>query len=152
MVTATFLFRDTSTIFGSINLPPILSPLLLGSYFSSPAMKMVTFQLSVPIISQVFATPIRLMALDLYNNPHGDSGTARLARMRRSLASTTAMRCSRIIPAFGIGLVVNTGLRSYFHQFVGKGSEYFTIASYRVLSHNALINYHQRISRDPLTV
>jgi hypothetical protein len=133
MVTATFLFRDTSTNFGSINLPPILSPLLLCSYFSSPAMKMVTFQLSVPIISQVFATPIHLMALDLYNNPHGDGGTARLARMRRSLASITAMRCSRIIPAFGIGLVVNTGLRSYFHQFVEKGREYFTIASYRTM-------------------
>jgi hypothetical protein len=123
IVAATFLFRDAITIFGSINLPPMLSPLLSDSYFSGPAMKMATLQLSVPIVSQVFATPVHLLALDLYNNPNKDGSTARLARMKRNLAPTTAMRCSRIIPAFGVGLVVNTGLRNYFHQLVGVNKD-----------------------------
>jgi hypothetical protein len=118
IVGATFLFRDAITIFGSINLPPMLSPFLSDSYFTNPAMKMAALQLSVPILSQVVATPIHLLALDLYNNPQKEGSAPRIVRMRRNLAQTTAMRCSRIIPAFGIGLVVNTGLRDYFHQIV----------------------------------
>lgn len=115
-VGATFLFRDAITIFGSINLPPMLSPLLSDSYFASPAMKIAALQLSVPVLSQVVATPVHLLALDLYNNPHKEGSASRVSRMKRSLASTTAMRCSRIIPAFGVGLVVNARLRDYFHH------------------------------------
>lgn len=119
VVGATFLFRDAITIFGSINLPPMLSPLLSESYFASPAIKMAALQLSVPILSQVVATPVHLLALDLYNNPHKEGSASRIARMKKNLAPTTAMRCSRIVPAFGVGLVVNTGLRNYFHGMVG---------------------------------
>jgi hypothetical protein len=122
-VAATFILRDAITIFGSIILPPMLSPFLSDSYFQSPAMKIATLQLSVPIISQFFATPVHLMALDLYNNPKKNGSTARLARMRRDLAPTTATRCSRIIPAFGVGLVVNTGLRNHFHRLVGVNKD-----------------------------
>jgi hypothetical protein len=122
-IAATFLLRDAITIFGSINLPPMLFPLLSDSHFSSSAMKIATLQLSVPILSQVFATPVHLMALDLYNNPKKDGSTARLARMRRNLGPTTAMRCSRIIPAFGVGLIVNTGLRNHFHRLVGVNKD-----------------------------
>jgi len=116
IVGATFLFRDAITIFGSINLPPMLLPLLSDSYFASPALKMAALQLSVPILSQVVATPVHLLALDLYNNPQKESSASRVERMKRSLAPTTAMRCSRIVPAFGVGLVVNTRLRDYFHR------------------------------------
>ncbi|KAH7398742.1 hypothetical protein DE146DRAFT_718659 [Phaeosphaeria sp. MPI-PUGE-AT-0046c] len=119
IVGATFLFRDAITIFGSINLPPMLSPVLSDSYFANPAMKLAALQLSVPILSQVVATPLHLLALDLYNRPQKEGSTPRISRMKRSIASTTAMRCSRIIPAFGVGLVVNTELRDYFHGRVG---------------------------------
>ena len=120
-VGATFLFRDAITIFGSVNLPPMLSPFLSDSYFANPAMKMAALQLSVPILSQIVATPVHLLALDLYNNPMKEGTVPRVTRMKRNLAPTTAMRCSRIIPAFGVGLVVNTGLRDYFHQMAGVG-------------------------------
>lgn len=119
IVGATFLLRDAITIFGSVNLPPMLSPLLSDSYFSSPAMKLAALQLSVPILSQVFATPIHLLALDFYNNPLKQENAIRLAKVKRTLAPTIAMRCSRIIPAFGVGLVANTGLRDYFHELAG---------------------------------
>lgn len=119
IVGATFLLRDAITIFGSVNLPPMLSPLLSDSYFSSPAMKMAALQLSVPILSQVFATPVHLLALDFYDSPAKQENALRLARMRRTLAPTMAMRCSRIIPAFGVGLVVNTELRNSFHGLAG---------------------------------
>jgi hypothetical protein len=77
---------------------------------------MAALQLSVPILSQVVATPVHLLALDFYNNQHKEGSGPRIARMRRSLLPTTAMRCSRIIPAFGVGLVVNTNLRDHFHK------------------------------------
>jgi hypothetical protein len=81
-------------------------------------MKMAALQLSVPILSQVVATPVHLLALDLYNNPQREGSRSRVEGMKRSLAPTTAMRCSRIVPAFGLGLVVNTGLRDYFHSLL----------------------------------
>jgi hypothetical protein len=122
-VGATFLFRDAITIFGSVNLPPMLSPLLPDSYFANPALKMAALQLSVPILSQVVATPVHLLALDFYNCPQREGSSARVARMRRSLMPTTAMRCSRIVPAFGVGLVANTAMRNYFHRILGVANE-----------------------------
>ncbi|CAO2651313.1 Nn.00g096100.m01.CDS01 [Neocucurbitaria sp. VM-36] len=116
IVGATFLFRDAITIFGSINLPPILTSAIPDFIFSSPAIKMATMQ--TPVLSQVLATPVHLLGLDLYSSTQSTSAE-RTSRMRRSLGPTTAMRCSRIIPAFGVGLVLNTGLRDYFHENAG---------------------------------
>ncbi|KAH8730552.1 hypothetical protein GQ44DRAFT_606517 [Phaeosphaeriaceae sp. PMI808] len=124
IVGATFLLRDATTIFGSINLPPMISKSISDSHFDDPAMKMATLQLAVPIFSQVVATPIHLLALDFYNNPQKEGSPSRAARMRRNVLPTTAMRCSRIIPAFGIGLIANTGLRKYFHGIIGVIEHY----------------------------
>jgi hypothetical protein len=118
VVVATFLFRDAITIFGSINLPPMLTSSIPDSLFSNPAIKMAAMQIFTPVLSQIVATPVHLLGLDLYSNPHSTRGE-RGSRLRRSLVPTTAMRCSRIIPAFGVGLVLNTGLRDYFKGKVG---------------------------------
>jgi hypothetical protein len=75
---------------------------------------MAAMQIFTPVLSQIVATPIHLLGLDLYTNPH-DANSERASRLKRSLVPTTAMRCFRIIPAFGVGLVLNTGLRDYFH-------------------------------------
>ncbi|KAF2850964.1 hypothetical protein T440DRAFT_507663 [Plenodomus tracheiphilus IPT5] len=115
IVGATFLFRDAITIFGSINLPPMLTSSVPDSIFSSPAIKMAAMQIFTPVLSQIVATPVHLLGLDLYTNTQGKA-SERAARIRRSLGPTTVMRCSRIIPAFGVGLVMNTGLRDYFHE------------------------------------
>ncbi|KAF2029065.1 hypothetical protein EK21DRAFT_68423, partial [Setomelanomma holmii] len=113
---ATFLFLGAITIFGSVIFPPILPPLLSDSYFANDAMEMAALQLSVPILSQIVASPVHLLTLDLYNIPMKDSSGTGTGILKRSLASTTVMRCSRIVPAFGVGLVANTGLRDYFHR------------------------------------
>lgn len=118
IVGATFLFRDAITIFGSVNLPPMLSSSVPDSFFSSPAIKMAAMQIFTPILSQIVATPVHLLGLDLYSNTQSKN-TERAARIRRNLGPTTVMRCSRIIPAFGVGLVMNTGLRDYFHKKAG---------------------------------
>ncbi len=118
LVGGTFLVRDAITIFGSINLPPILNSITPNSLFSSPAVQMAVIQMFTPVFSQIFATPVHLLGLDLYSNLHS-TNRQRVSRIKGSLGPITAMRCSRIIPAFGVGLVLNTGLRDYLHRVVG---------------------------------
>ncbi|KAG9196965.1 hypothetical protein G6514_002728 [Epicoccum nigrum] len=119
-VAATFLIRDAITIFGAVNLPPIISASLPEDTFANPMLKMATMQLLVPIFSQVFATPIHLLGLDMYSHPNS---TSRMSRIRQNLGATTLVRCARIIPAFGVGLIANTGLRDYFHSKTGYVKE-----------------------------
>ena len=119
-VATTFLVRDAITIFGAVNLPPMIASALPEDTFSSPMLKMATMQLMVPIFSQVFATPIHLLGLDMYSHPNSVS---RMARINQNLGATTLVRCARIIPAFGVGLIANTGLRDYFHEKAGYVKE-----------------------------
>lgn len=119
-VASIFLIRDAITIFGAVNLPPMISASLPEDTFANPMLKMATMQLLVPVFSQIFATPIHLLGLDMYSHPNHES---RLARIRRNLGATTLVRCARIIPAFGVGLIANTGLREYFHEKTGYVEE-----------------------------
>ncbi|KAJ4302917.1 hypothetical protein N0V90_001808 [Kalmusia sp. IMI 367209] len=117
-VGATFLLRDAITILGSFTLPPMLSHTLP---LADPAAQMAAAQLLVPVLSQVVATPVHLLGLDLYSNPQRWEKGERARRIKRGLLGTTAARCARIIPAFGVGGIVNTGLRSWFHGKVDGG-------------------------------
>jgi hypothetical protein len=119
-VASTFLIRDAITIFGAVNLPSMISASLPEDTFANPVLKMATIQLLVPVLSQIFATPIHLLGLDIYGHPNSE---CRLARIRRVLGATTLVRCARIIPAFGVGLIANTGLREYFHKKAGDAKE-----------------------------
>jgi hypothetical protein len=115
IVGATFLFRDAITIFGSMNLPPIVYASMPDSTFANPMLKMAALQLSVPFLSQVVATPMHLLGLYMYSHPQ-DNSQMRMSRVRRNLGPNTLVRCARIIPAFGVGCIANTGIRSYLHQ------------------------------------
>ncbi|KAL5459447.1 hypothetical protein PMIN06_002790 [Paraphaeosphaeria minitans] len=117
-VAATFLARDALTILGSFTLPPMLSHRMP---IADPAAQMAAAQLLVPILSQVVATPVHLLGLDLYSNPGKGVKGERAGRMRRGLVGTTAVRCARIVPAFGVGGIVNTELRGWFRERVDGG-------------------------------
>ncbi|KAF1972244.1 hypothetical protein BU23DRAFT_508692 [Bimuria novae-zelandiae CBS 107.79] len=117
-VGATFLARDAITILGSFTLPPMISHRLP---MIDPVAQMAAAQLLVPVLSQVVATPMHLLALDLYSNPNKSENGDRAKRIRKGLLETTAVRCARIIPAFGVGGIVNTGLKEWFHSMVEEG-------------------------------
>ncbi|KAF1929421.1 uncharacterized protein M421DRAFT_419952 [Didymella exigua CBS 183.55] len=70
---STFLIRDAITIFGAVNLPPMVSVSLQEDKFANPMLKMATMQLLIPVFSQIFATPIHLLGLDMYSHPNGAS-------------------------------------------------------------------------------
>ncbi|KAK1534704.1 uncharacterized protein CCOS01_03456 [Colletotrichum costaricense] len=115
--TATFLVRDAVTIFGSFTLPNWISAAIPDSVTSSPHAKATITQLTVPVLSQVVASPIHLIALDYYERQSRLPFSNRVARTREHMPSTIVMRCVRIIPAFGIGCLANLELRSFFQQW-----------------------------------
>jgi hypothetical protein len=113
---ATFVVRDAVTIYGCFTLAPWLAGAVPDEYLTNPHAKAAFAQLTVPMLSQVVATPVHLLGLDLYNRQHGISIGDRASRVRRDLPYATVVRCMRIIPAFGIGCLANVELRSHFHR------------------------------------
>ncbi|KAH8700213.1 hypothetical protein BGW36DRAFT_446658 [Talaromyces proteolyticus] len=114
--TATFLVRDAITIYGSFQLAHRCSSVIPDSLASHPYSKIILTQMAVPVLSQLAATPFHLLGLDLYNRQYAVPWTDRFSVVWRYLPSATVIRCVRIIPAFGFGILTNMGLRSFFHS------------------------------------
>ncbi|EPR58675.1 hypothetical protein TGPRC2_216660 [Toxoplasma gondii TgCatPRC2] len=78
-----------------------------------------TAQLICPVLVQFLSTPLHLLSLDIYNKP-GQSGMQRAKFVVGAYAGTVAARASRILPAFGIGGILNAktkeALRQYTHE------------------------------------
>lgn len=108
--TAAFLVRDAITVFGSFMLPTIVSDMIPHRFVPDAASRAIISQLTVPIISQIGATPAHVVGLDYYTRRNGASPFQRLSRERGYIPSTTVGRCARIVPAFGIGIVLNKDL------------------------------------------
>lgn len=114
--TTIFLFRDSITIFGSFTLAPKLADVIPDSFATHPHAKPIITQLTVPVLTQLVATPLHLLGLDLYMRQTAVPLVDRLVQSQRYLASTTVVRCIRIIPAFGFGCLANMEMRSTFHR------------------------------------
>lgn len=117
---ALFALRDCSTIFASFNVPPMLGPWLdirLSEEFKRKWISGATLaQFVAPAMVQMASTPLHLLGLDLYNRPSGTnqglvSNRERWLVIKSNLAVSVAARICRIVPAFGIGGVVNTNMR-----------------------------------------
>lgn len=122
-----FALRDCLTIFASFNVPPLLGPYLDARFSEQLRARMSglsTAQFLAPAAVQFISTPLHLFGLDLYNRPSsGAAGAAqqvtlreRLALVRQNWAISSAARICRIVPAFGIGGVVNMKVRRSFMQ------------------------------------
>ncbi|CAO2652935.1 Nn.00g023460.m01.CDS01 [Neocucurbitaria sp. VM-36] len=113
---ALFTVRDCITIFASFNLPPLLAPSLdakIGDEVKKWVGAASVAQFVTPAAVQLVSTPLHLLGLDLYNRPGvrvgGEDGRA--ARVLRDWAKSAAARVCRIVPAFGVGGVVNMKVR-----------------------------------------
>ncbi|KAG6159890.1 hypothetical protein E4U37_002200 [Claviceps purpurea] len=118
---ALFTLRDCLTIFASFNIPPLLGPRLdaglseeLGRYISGQT----TAQFLAPAAVQFFSTPLHLLGLDMYNRPAGAGAAGvglswgdRLRLVRENWLVSSLARIGRIVPAFGVGGVVNLKVR-----------------------------------------
>ncbi|KAL3439683.1 hypothetical protein BDV09DRAFT_191234 [Aspergillus tetrazonus] len=110
---ATLLLRDAVTIYGSFTLAQQCAESIPDSLASHPYSKTVFTQLVVPVLSQLVATPLHLLGLDLYNRQYDVPWADRGKVVWRDLRAATAVRCARIVPAFGVGYLVNMGLRDF---------------------------------------
>jgi hypothetical protein len=70
-------------------------------------------QFVAPAMVQFISTPLHLVGLDLYNRP-GVGWGERLGLLKRAYLTSSFARIMRIVPAFGVGGVVNTDVRSKF--------------------------------------
>ncbi|KAF2834194.1 hypothetical protein M501DRAFT_1001421 [Patellaria atrata CBS 101060] len=116
---ALFTLRDCLTIFASFNLPPLIAPRLqlekyhipgftksLDQYFSSAS----AAQFLTPAAVQIVSTPLHLLGLDMYNRQH--IGLAeRMRKVTSEWGKSCLARVGRIVPAFGVGGVVNKNVR-----------------------------------------
>jgi len=118
---ALFTLRDCLTIFASFNLPPLLGPALskrMGSELEKSVSGQTVAQFVAPAAVQLVSTPLHLLGLDLYNRGEkGISWGARWQMVKQNWAVSAAARICRIVPAFGVGGVVNAKIRK---DLIGK--------------------------------
>ncbi|KAM7200600.1 hypothetical protein V8F33_003805 [Rhypophila sp. PSN 637] len=109
-----FAARDCLTIFASFNVPPLLGP-VMTKYASEEIQKYASgqtlAQFAAPAAVQLVSTPVHLLGLDLYNRDGRIGWRDRWAAVRKNWAVSTAARICRIVPAFGVGGVVNVKVR-----------------------------------------
>ena len=123
---ALFAIRDSMTIFASFNLPSIVAPKLaelppsvrerFSRILSTESGRMNTAQFLTPAAMQIASTPLHLLGLDLFNRQGKLSTAQRLGRVTRDWAVAAGARMGRIIPAYGVGGVVNAKVRRDFMQ------------------------------------
>lgn len=123
---ALFAARDSITIFASFNLPPLLSQRLkdlppavqqrFSRILSTDSARANTAQFIAPAAMQVFSTPIHLLGLDLFNRQQSLGMSERVSRVCRDWTVSAIARMGRIIPAFGVGGVVNGQMRRSMMQ------------------------------------
>lgn len=109
-----FTARDCMTIFASFNVPPLLGPVLnkkMGEEIQKTISGQTLAQFLAPASIQLVSTPIHLLGLDLYNRADSVSWKDRWAIIRKNWGISAAARMCRIVPAFGVGGVVNLKVR-----------------------------------------
>ena len=117
---AFFASRDSLTIFASFNLPPLIAPHLDRLIFAEAGGANAA-QFLAPALMQLFSTPLHLLGLDLYNRQAKLGSRERFARVRRDWAVSAFARMGRIVPAFGVGGVVNAGVRRRLMERIHSG-------------------------------
>jgi len=110
---ALFTLRDSLTIFASFNLPPLMAPYIPKDALPAALQALQPqsiAQFAAPAAVQLLSTPFHLLGLDCYNRA-GALPRERWGLLRRAYAMSCLARVGRIVPAFGVGGVVNTTLR-----------------------------------------
>ncbi|KAJ5580847.1 hypothetical protein N7450_007148 [Penicillium hetheringtonii] len=119
-----FCLRDSVTIFASFNVPPLIAPMIPDFMASTPGTKAAVAQFACPALMQFFSTPMHLLGLDLYNRQPvgGLSAGERIARIRRDYVPSCFARMGKIVPAYGVGGVVNVRMRAVLMGRLGENA------------------------------
>ena len=115
-----FAKRDTMTVISSFILPDMMTPKLMEMTKMAESTANYSCQLVTPIAMQILSTPIHLLGLDIYNRGDAISTQDRIAFIKKEYFKTLAARMSRILPAFGLGGVINIYLRKQGVEFLNS--------------------------------
>jgi hypothetical protein len=112
---ALFTLRDCLTIFASFNVPPLLGPVIsrnMGTELEKSISGQTIAQFLAPATIQIVSTPMHLLGLDLYNrNARDITWGQRWSIVKKNWGVSAVARMCRIVPAFGVGGVVNAKVR-----------------------------------------
>ncbi|KAH0289719.1 hypothetical protein KCU62_g4162, partial [Aureobasidium sp. EXF-3399] len=109
---ALFAIRDCLTVFASFNVPPLIAPYMpLSQGMQQHISTASAAQFVAPAAVQLISTPLHLLGLDLYNRDGNLGWRERVSKVRMDWLKSSFARMARIVPAFGVGGVVNTGVR-----------------------------------------
>jgi len=109
---ALFAIRDCLTVFASFNVPPLIAPYMpLSEGMQQHISTASAAQFVAPAAVQLISTPLHLLGLDLYNRDGNMGWRERFSKVRMDWLKSSFARMARIVPAFGVGGVVNTGVR-----------------------------------------
>ncbi|ACO60711.1 predicted protein [Micromonas commoda] len=104
-----FAARDCLTIGGAFVVPDAAKDLLVASCGMSPQLAGAAAQLVSPPLMQVVCTPLHLLALNMVNAPVATLAQ-RVAALKVSTPPALIARSLRMLPAYGIGGILNTTL------------------------------------------
>ena len=99
-----FTARDMVIVGASFNGPPVLAPVLEEKTGWSRETSDMVAQLMCPGIAQIFATPLHILGLDMYNRPTVSWSEHFKGLVRRSL-DPLGVRMCRQIYVFGVGSI-----------------------------------------------
>lgn len=107
-----FATRDCMTILASFTLPTIVGKAIDKQFHIGKQRADNFAQLTVPCMMQFLSCPLHLHGLDRYNRPDRTlSFSDRFSRVKQEYMKTAFARMARILPAFGVGGVVNKYVR-----------------------------------------
>jgi len=117
---ALFAARDALTIGGAFFVPTTLASLMYASGATKDeSTAMAASQLVSPPLMQIFCTPLHLTALDMVNAPSA-TAAQRMRALRASGPAALLARSLRMLPAYGIGGLLNATLCRYGREAAAK--------------------------------
>ncbi|KXS17451.1 hypothetical protein M427DRAFT_97091 [Gonapodya prolifera JEL478] len=135
-----FWTRDMMTMAAAFTLPAPIAHHLHAHLDIPLTTAQTASQLILPCSIQLLSTPIHLAALDMYNRPDATL-RQRAVQIRREYAKSVLARMGRILPALGIGGVLNGWLRERARagamsgwQEWGRGRRWVGAAGVRVIA------------------
>lgn len=112
-----FLMRDGLTLFATFNVPSLLAPKLPDTVTCCMS-KLSIAQLLAPAASQFLTTPLHLLGLDFYYRSEKMVSWKRVEAAKTAWLSTSLARACRIVPAYGVGGVINNNMKIYITKLL----------------------------------
>ena len=105
-----FLMRDGLTLFATFNVPSSIAS-KLPDIVECRMSKLSVAQIVAPAASQFLTTPLHLPGLDLYYRSRSLGFWERIKAVKTAWLSTSLARACRILPAYGVGGVINNDMK-----------------------------------------